>query len=111
MKSQDEISDEAIGYASHGDEKGNVNPEGYSEKQVGLLHGFIDGYQKCQEDNSNKKFTEEDLRKAIEKARDIFDGKDCFTAEDVSGCTEVCTYNWKFQFSEEAIIKSLNKQD
>lgn len=133
MKSQDEIADEAIGYASHGDEKGNVNPEGYSEKQVGLLHGFIDGYQKCQKDNEekvfslvseittlneqidvfkkNKKFTEEDLRKAIEKARDIFDGKDCFTAEDISGCTEVCTYNWKFQFSEEAIINSLNKKD
>lgn len=53
MKSQDEINDEAIGYASHNDPKGNVNPEGYSEKQVGLLHGFIDGYQKCQEDLNN----------------------------------------------------------
>ncbi len=27
--------------------------------------GFIEGYTKCQEDNSNKKYTEEDLRKAI----------------------------------------------
>lgn len=49
MKSQDEINDEAIGYASHNDPKGNINPEGYSEKQVGLLHGYADGYQKCQE--------------------------------------------------------------
>ncbi len=60
---------------------------------------------------NDKKYTEEDMLKAIEKARDIFDGKDCFTAEDVSGCTEVCTYNWKFQFSEDDIINSLNKQD
>lgn len=63
MKSQDEIADEAIGYASHGDEKGNVNPEGYSEKQVGLLHGFIDGYKKCQEDNSEKKYTIENIER------------------------------------------------
>jgi len=73
--------------------------------------GYIKGYAQCQEDMSDKKYTEEDLLKAIEKARDIFDGKDCFTAEDVSGCTEVCTYNWKFQFSEDGIINSLNKQD
>jgi hypothetical protein len=26
---------------------------------------FIDGYTQCQEDNSDKKYTEEDLRKAI----------------------------------------------
>ena len=73
--------------------------------------GFIEGYTQCQEDVADKKYTEEDMLKAIEKARDIFDGKDCFTAEDVSGCTEVCTYNWKFQFSEDDIINSLNKQD
>jgi hypothetical protein len=72
---------------------------------------WIDAYTQCQEDMADKKYTEEDMLKAIEKARDIFDGKDCFTAEDVSGCTEVCTYNWKFQFSEDDIIKSLNKQD
>ena len=72
---------------------------------------FIIGYTQCQEDMADKKYTKEDMLKAIEKARDIFDGKDCFTAEDVSGCTEVCTYDWKFQFSEEDIINSLNKQD
>jgi hypothetical protein len=72
---------------------------------------YMTGYTQCQEDNKNKKYTEEDMLKAIEKARDIFDGKDCFTAEDVSGCTEVCTYDWKFQFSEDDIINSLNKQD
>jgi hypothetical protein len=28
--------------------------------------GFVDGYTKCQEDNKDKKYTEEDIRKAIE---------------------------------------------
>jgi len=76
-----------------------------------LRKGYENGYNQCQEDMADKQYTEEDMLKAIEKARDIFDGKDCFTAEDVSGCTEVCTYNWKFQFSEDDIINSLNKQD
>lgn len=56
----------------------------------------------------DKKYTEADLIKAIEKARDIFDGKQEFTAEDVSGCTEVCTYNWKFKLTDKEIIKSIN---
>jgi hypothetical protein len=86
--------------------------EVYPTTDMGKLKsniGFIKGYNQCQEDMADKKYTEEDMLKAIEKARDIFDGKDCFTAEDVSGCTEVCTYNWKFQFSEDDIINSLNK--
>ncbi len=32
----------------------------------GVENGFIIGYTKCQEDNKDKKYTEEDLRKAIE---------------------------------------------
>lgn len=57
-----------------------------------------------------KKFTLDDMRKAIEMARDIFDGKDCFTAEDISGCTEINTYNWKFKFSEDTIIQAITKK-
>lgn len=57
-KDDSEINDEAIGYASHNDPNGNINPEGYSEKQIGLLHGFIDGYKKCQKDNSENSSSE-----------------------------------------------------
>jgi len=58
---------------------------------------------------TEKLYTLAEVKKAIDMARDIFDGKDYFTAEDVSGCTEVCTYNWKFKFSEDEVIKSLTQ--
>ena len=54
-------------------------------------------------------YSEEDMRLAIKKARDISDGKDCFDAEDISGCTEVCTYSWRFNMSEDSIIEQFKK--
>jgi len=55
-------------------------------------------------------YSEEEVRQAINKARDISDGKDCFDAEDISGCTEVCTYGWKFNMSEDSIIEQFKKK-
>jgi hypothetical protein len=55
-----------------------------------------------------KKYTEADLRKAIEMARQIKDShsvEDYFTVEDVKGCTEVCTYGWGEKYSDEQIIE------
>jgi hypothetical protein len=54
-------------------------------------------------------YTEDDLRKAINMARGIKEGKETFTAEDISGSTEVCTYGWKFEFDEDEIIQSLKQ--
>ena len=68
--------------------------------------GFIEG-AKWQAESM---YSEGDMRLAINKARDISDGKDCFDAEDISGCTEVCTYNWKFNMSEDLIIEQLKKK-
>ena len=59
---------------------------------------------------SKRMYTEEDMRLAIKKARDISDGKDCFDAEDISGCTEICTYGWKFNMEEDSIIKQFKKK-
>jgi hypothetical protein len=56
---EEDVEDLALAYASS---KGNINPGGYSDKQVGLLHGFIDGYNKAKE---TYKYTEEDLIKAF----------------------------------------------
>jgi hypothetical protein len=71
--------------------------------------GFDIGYKQCQEDMFDKKYTEDDVRKAINMARDIKDDSahDVFTAEDVSGCTEVCTYGWRNRYKDEEIIQSL----
>jgi len=57
-----------------------------------------------------RSYSEEDLILAIKKARDISDGKDCFDAEDISGCTEVCTYGWKFNMSEDLILKQFKNK-
>ena len=54
--------DEAIAYAS---EFGHPSPEGFSDEQIGRLHGFIDGFQKALEILGDKKFSEEDVKKAI----------------------------------------------
>ena len=62
--------------------------------------GYIKGYTQCQEDNSDKKYTEEDIRKAINvgisaEAGDYPDG-------------------WSFKLGislEDYFINSLNKQD
>jgi hypothetical protein len=59
--------------------------------------------------SATKVYSEEDLKKAIEMARGIKEGKETFTAEDISGCTEVCTYDWKFEFDENEIIQSLKQ--
>jgi hypothetical protein len=71
-----------------------------------LYDGFIEGAKWQQE----RSYSEEDMRLAINKARDISDGKDCFDAEDISGCTEVCTYGWKFNMSEDTIIEQFKKK-
>lgn len=68
---------------------------------------YIKGYNQVK--SSDKKYTEEDILKAIELARDIKDEGEVFTAEDIVGCTEICTYDWKFNMDDENIINSLNQ--
>lgn len=78
-----------------------------TENEMDVAYSFFhNGYQKAKE---TFKYTEDDLRKAIEMARDITDGKETFTGEDASGFTEMCAYGWKEKFSDEEIIHSLQK--
>ena len=44
---------------------GHPSPEGFSDEQVGRLHGFIDGFQKALELLGDKKFSERDIKKII----------------------------------------------
>lgn len=70
---------------------------------------FVAGFKTAQSLNENK-FSLQDVQKAIEMARLIKDNSahDEFTVEDVSGCTEVCTYDWKPKFTDKQIIESLS---
>jgi hypothetical protein len=80
--------------------------------------GFLDGAKWQQEHEqkvghrvqAERMYSEEDMRLAIKKARDISDGVNCFDAEDISGCTEVCTYGWKFNISEDLIIEQFKNK-
>ena len=64
---------------------------------------FQDGYIQCQcqEDMADKKYTEEDIREAIDMARML---------SHVS-CLEDGEHRLKYSNTEEDIINSLNKQD
>ena len=57
----DELA-EAIGYAS---EYGHPSPEGFSDEQIGRLHGFNDGFQKALEIIGDKKFSSRNMFKAF----------------------------------------------
>ena len=66
-----------------------------------LYDGFINGYFQCQQDMAEKKYTEEDVIKAIEMARE--------------GIRVTRISEWEtekeFDYNDYQIINSLNKQD
>ena len=54
-----DLDNEAIAYA--GDGGRYCDPHGFSDKQIGLLQGYIDGFEKALELNKDKIFTIEDM--------------------------------------------------
>ena len=60
---------EAVDYAAR---QGHPSPEGFSDEQVGLLHGYIDGYEQAIKNFGDKKFTAEDMRKAFSYGMDVY---------------------------------------
>lgn len=85
MKTKEEI--EQLAFKTYGD--------------TFLKGSFIHGYNQCQEDMADKRYTEEDIREAIDMARML---------SHVS-CLEDGEHRLKYSNTEEDIIKSLNKQD
>jgi hypothetical protein len=66
---------------------------------------FIKGYYKAKE---KYKYTEEDIRRAIEMARTLVDGKNEFDVENILGSSDG-TYGIKEKYTEQQIIQSLNQ--
>ena len=62
---------------------------------------LTEAYNKCQEDNKDNKYTEEDLREAIDMARML-----SYVASLEEG-----EHRLKYSNTEDDIINSLNKQD
>ena len=86
----------------------NWNPNSLETRRVG--NEIIEAVKFGAKWQAERMYSEEDMRLAINKARDISNGEDCFNAEDISGCTEVCTYGWKFNISEDLIIEQFKKK-
>jgi hypothetical protein len=68
---------DAVDYAAR---QGHPSPEGFSDEQVGLLHGYIDGFNKAMELNKDKLYTIEDMEEAIQFGLDGMYGYE--TGED-----------------------------
>ena len=64
--------------------------------------GFISGYTQCQEDMADKKYTEEDIKKAIELARETESVRRGALSEDWDDIEK---------YDEMDIIYLLNKQN
>jgi len=95
MKTQEEIEQLArnVHFDMHTE---GLNADGCFNQ----YQGFIKGYTQCQEDNVNKKYTEEDIRKAIMVGIEFESG------DYPEG------FNYKLGMSiEDYFIESLNKQD
>lgn len=84
-----DLVDHAIAYA--GDKGHYLDPHGFSEKQMGLWEGYIDGFEQALKLMGNKKFSEDDVREAIVKARETVRGE--------------------FLYSDKSIIQSLQQTE
>jgi hypothetical protein len=63
---------------------------------------FVEGYMQCQEDMADKKYTEDDIKKAIELARETESVRKGALSEDWDDIEK---------YDEMDIIYLLNKQD
>ncbi len=91
MKTQEEIVIKAKAYA-----KSIGNEDGTS------AYDYVMGYNQCQEDMADKKYTDEDIKKAIELARETESVRRGALSEDWDDIEK---------YDEMDIIYLLNKQD
>lgn len=73
----------------------------------GYCSGYMDGFQAAQS-LSDKKYSLEDVKNAIQLAREIKDGKEVLELEGMLGLTEVCTHNCE-ALPEAEIIKRISQ--
>lgn len=96
MKTKEEIEQMALEYSNIGKEAG-LNHKEYNLEKI----AFIKGYTQCQEDMADKKYTKEDMLKAINLARKTIVNKWGANGEE----------SIDFAHSNTKIMQSINKQD
>jgi len=97
MKTKEEIEQLAIKDFNNRQECGHYELADLKSRDY-YDDGFINGYTQCQEDMADKKYTEEDIRKAFKYGVDMEAGIEPFDYK-----------NYPDGFSQ--FINSLNKQD
>jgi hypothetical protein len=98
MKTPKEI--EQLAESKYGTEIGSIRGSNPYDLEKDRKNGFNKGYTQCQEDMADKKYTEEDVRKAIEV------GVNAEAGDYPKG------FSYKLGISlEDYFINSLNKQD
>ena len=88
----------------------NFNPEDYVHSNKTAEYSRVKSIWANGYKASQKLYSEQDLRKAIDEARDIREGEEVFDVESISGLTEICTYNWVINKTEDEIIQSLKQE-
>mgnify|MGYP006921324582 CR=1 FL=1 len=84
-----------------------INGSSKIKNDLRMYYGFIAGFNKCLELNKDKLYTEKQLLKAVEMARDITDGEHTFRGEDGSGYVGISRYGWENKYNDNDIIQSL----
>ena len=100
MKTKEEIKKEAE------ERFWKLNGKDFMDNEITHLEkseyvsGYLSGYNQCQEDNTDKKYSDEDLRFAISEAQESWVG---FPSHGSLEDSEV-----KFVYTTDEIIESLN---
>jgi hypothetical protein len=97
MKTPKEI--EQLAESQYGTEIGSIRGSNPYDLEADRKNGYVKGYTQCQKDMAYKKYTEEDIRKAIRN-----------TITYLATLSETGKFH-SGNIIEEAIINSLNKQD
>lgn len=103
LKQEDDV--EALAESQYGTDIDSIRGSNPYDLNSDLKRGFIRGYNKAKE---KYKYTEEDIRKAIEMARTLVEGKNEFDVENILGSSDG-TYGIKEKYSETKIIQSFSQ--
>jgi len=78
----------------------------HKDNHYSFCGGFIEGYKAAQ---SDKRFSLEDVKKAIQMAKTLVEGKQEFEIENILGSSDG-TYGISEKYTEEEIIQALSTQ-
>jgi hypothetical protein len=89
----------------------NFKSEGFSDYQNGKLNGIIEGFNKAMELMGDKKFSDKDIRKAIQLSQSGSFKCEANGIDKKCSCTNEIHCQYKHFISESEIIQSLQQTE